>query len=256
MLRARSVGSDGSARARAWPTSDQVSWLFVRVSGTQENRDASTVGHADADGAMRIMPGAGGTALVGVDLVMTQEEWSAAEANAFALKCGQENACFKESVHVRHAVSAATVVEIAHEPGDASSNHAAMSKSGLATEIRALMDPVLIRGGDCAFRVYVGGDAVPGALVRGVHAKSGAVHTVRADRKGIAIINVDAPGEWRIEFDTLLEREGQWQATSSTLTFQARGKEVIGTHAAAKNAQEHGPGSGEAVTAKRSEVQP
>lgn len=227
-LRVRAVEPDGTSRETSWPATSEVRWLFVRVSGTQENRDAANLGEIDADGARRVLPAAAGTALVGVDLHTTLEEWNAEYATRFARACGNESLCLDHTLSVRHSVSAATVVEIASAVQDASgptTNHAAMSKSGQSAEIRPLMDPTRIQGGDLALRVYVGGEGVTGAQVRAVHTLSGSVQTVNADAKGIAIVNVDRAGEWRIEFHTLIPMDEHWQATSSTLTFVARGKD-------------------------------
>jgi hypothetical protein len=226
VLRVRAVEPDGSARQVPWPQTADVRWLFVRVSGTQENRDAANLGNVDADDARRVMPAAAGTALVGVDLHTTLETWPPDYANAFARRCGNDVLCLQESISVRHSVSASTVVEITPSPHDAArptSNHAAMSKSGQQAEIRPLMDPTKIQGGDLAVRVYVGGEGVAGAVVRAMHAATGAMQTIKADGKGIAVVNVDRGGEWRIEFHTLVPLGESWQATSSTLTFTATG---------------------------------
>ncbi|MBU6412496.1 MAG: DUF4198 domain-containing protein [Planctomycetes bacterium] len=226
VLRVRSIDE---SREIAWPHAADIRWLFVRVSGTQENRDSNELGNVDTDGARRVMPGAAGTALVGVDLHTTLEEWSAAEANAFAAKCRLDAVCLNKPISVRHSVSAASIVPIAPSPADPQqprNNQAATSKSGQSAEIRPLMDPTLISGGDLAVRVYVGGEAVAGAQVRAIHASSGHIQTAQADSKGIAIFNVDLPGDWRIDFHTLVSLGEVWQATSSTLTFLAKGSNI------------------------------
>lgn len=230
VLKVGSVGAEGAIQSVPWPESQRVAWLFVRVSGTQENRDAQTLGSIDADGARRVMPGAAGVALVGCDLVPSSEMWTADQANAFARVCGEEDLCFKDNILVHHSISAACLTQVAAAPGDQArfrSNTAATGKSGQASEIRPLMDPLAIEGGDLAFRVYVGGEAVPRAAIRAVHVESGVVQSVQADAKGIGVVRVDLPGAWRLEFHTITaipdSQVESWQATSCTLTFSARG---------------------------------
>ncbi len=228
-LRVRSIDAHGEPHPAPWPTTPEVRWLFVRVSGTQENRDATNLGEVDVDGARRVMPAAAGTALVGVDLQTTLEEWSPEDASEFGRLSGNSSFCQHDPISVRHSVSATAVVKIEPSAADARpiSNHASMSKSGQSAEIRPLMDPTLIQGGDLAVRVYVGGEAVAKAQVRAVHATTKTVQTVQADSKGIAVVNVDLAGDWRIEFHTLVQLDEHWQATSSSLTFVARGAEPV-----------------------------
>lgn len=232
-MRVYAVERDGTTRAHPWPRADQIAWLYVRVGGTQENRDSSNIGEVDGDGARRVMAGAPGAALVGVDLKPTREVWSAEQAHAFAALCGKADNCFKDSVTVSHAVSAATVTNVAGEAGVPVIDEAPLSKSGQQTEIRPLMHPTKVRGGVLAVRVYVGGESIPGAQVRAVHIRSGAVQEVQADGKGIASVRIDEAGGWRLEFHTMFQVGEGWQATSCTLTFDALGAERVDPPASA-----------------------
>lgn len=101
----------------------------------------------------------------------------------------------------------------------------AVSKSGLATEIRALMDPTaLLLPSDMAVRVYADGSAVAGATVIATHAASGEERRTTADDKGIAPVRLDRTGVWRVEFHHAApSRDGgaDWVVYTCVLTFEA-----------------------------------
>lgn len=228
-LRLRAIQPDHTAITIPWPEKESIRWLYIRVSGTQENRDSTNLGQPDSDGAQRLMPPAPGTALIGLDLRTTADMWSADQANQFAQLCRSEPHCFQDSIRVLHTFSATTIIPIGANPTEPSlnpNNTAATSKSGQASELRPLMDPTAIRGGDLALRAYVSGEGVAGATLTAVHIPSRTVQTVHTDAKGIGIINLNQAGPWRVAFHTLHPVDDHWQATSCTLTFNAQGADA------------------------------
>ncbi|GJQ28604.1 MAG: hypothetical protein HBSAPP03_04880 [Phycisphaerae bacterium] len=220
-LRVQQAQGEGWADTN-WPAS--VEWMFVRVAGTQANYDAESAPKPDGQGRVSITPVAAGVALIGLDMAADERAWEPAAIAAFAAKAGRADLCPNAPTPVRHVRSASALITVT-EPASPAVQSAATGKSGLAVEIRPLMDPTAMRPeGDIPVRVYLGGEGAAGAVVRATHRASGAAVVVKADGKGIAALRIDQPGEWLVEFHVLREARhegGPMEAFSGTLTFEA-----------------------------------
>ncbi|MCW5774996.1 MAG: DUF4198 domain-containing protein [Phycisphaeraceae bacterium] len=233
-LRLEALGAEG-AREIAWGEAG-VEWVFVRDSHSQRNHQAAPVG--DDGRTVRVSPARAGVTMVGVDLARRVEVM---EAEAFGRLVERAGRKLEEmetgpgkapprgteappqvrgGVRVLRVESACALVRVGGAATDI-----AVSKSGLATEIRALMDPTsLLLPSDMAVRVYADGSGVPGATVIATHAASGAERRTTADDKGIAPVHLDRPGAWRVEFHHVVpsrDPEADWVVYSCVLTFEA-----------------------------------
>lgn len=103
------------------------------------------------------------------------------------------------------------------------------TKRGERAEIRPLMDPTTCTGGEpgggvLPVRVYAEGEAVPGAVVIATHLATGTEQRVVARQFGIADLQIDREGAWRIEFTMLYpvphDQEAAWVAYTATLAFE------------------------------------
>ncbi|GIK18606.1 MAG: hypothetical protein AMXMBFR77_01970 [Phycisphaerales bacterium] len=225
-LRLATVGADG-AREIAWGEAG-VEWMFVRDSRSQRNHASAPV---EADGkTVRVSPARAGVTMVGVDLARRVEVMGAGEFERLVertgkkpqeLETGPGKAPPRErDVRVARVESACVLVRVGGSATDI-----AVSKSGLATEIRSLMDPTqLLLPSDMAVRVYADGSGVPGATVIATHTASGVERRTTADDKGIAPVHLDRPGAWRLEFHHAAparDDTADWVIYSCVLTFEA-----------------------------------
>ena len=228
-------GPDG-VREIAWDEAG-IEWVFVRDSRSQRNHPSAPV---EADGrTVRVAPTRAGVTMVGVDLARRVEVMGVEEFGRLMQRAGQaweESATGHEKapppgqeaplrdavaqVRVQRVESACALVRVGGSATDV-----AVSKSGLATEIRALMDPTaLLLPSDMAVRVYADGSGVPGATVIATHAPSGEERRTKADDKGIAPVRLDRTGVWRVEFHHAAPSShdgADWVVYSCVLTFEA-----------------------------------
>lgn len=206
-------------------------WFFVRLAGTQENRDATNATAPSPDGTLALPLPLAGVALIGLDLPTETSEWDAQTFTTFAQSAGRHDLCPTTPSTVEHRISAATIVRISNEAnsaGNAPSDPTATSKAGLAAEIRPLMDPSALGvGSDLPIRIYIDGDAVAAARVSATHEATGTIINAATDSKGIATVRIDHAGKWTIRFHTITELTAEkdphpvWRATSGSLTFAA-----------------------------------
>ncbi|HRQ71706.1 MAG TPA: DUF4198 domain-containing protein [Phycisphaerales bacterium] len=230
-LRLEALGAEG-AREIAWGEAG-VEWVFVRDSHSQRNHQAAPVG--DDGRTVRVSPTRAGVTMVGVDLARRVEVMEAEAFGRLVERAGRELEEMETGpgkappqarggVRVLRVESACALVRVGGAATDI-----AVSKSGLATEIRALMDPTaLLLPSDMAVRVYADGSGVPGATVIATHAASGAERRTTADDKGIAAVHLDRPGAWRVEFHHVAparDDTADWVVYSCVLTFEAGGGE-------------------------------
>ncbi|MFG0259085.1 MAG: hypothetical protein ACF8LK_01925, partial [Phycisphaerales bacterium JB041] len=114
------------------------------------------------------------------------------------------------------------------EARDAEPVSIATSKTGQAVEIRPLMDPTaIVPGSDLAVRVY---SRVPGpadGLVLATNVTTGEVVRAPTNETSLAVVPIDEPGRWRLEFHAVEPREAgpaggdgpEWAVHTATLTF-------------------------------------
>ena len=224
-------------------------WCFLRVAGTQENRDSLDVPAANPnppDAAIEASVPIGqwplqhaGTALVGIDLapvlVTGQTDSIVKWAASHVAKPKDLPPLAGAHTRVLHVRSVKSLVSIARADGETEgASGTSTSKSGQRVEIRPLMDPVTASIGSIVpCRVYALGDSLPGSIYTATHLPTGRVQRVETNDKGIGHFTVDAPGEWVVEFHHLHamkgmeERFGRVEADvvlhSATLTFLAGG---------------------------------
>jgi len=215
-----------SSAASTFPAAP--SWFFIRLAGTQENRDASNTPAATRDGTLSLTLPLAGVALMGLDLAPQTSQWTLDVLHAFALSTGHADLCPTAAATVEHRISAATLVRVTTDSGEARPDATATSKSGLAAEIRPLMDPTTLGvGSDLPLRLYVDGEAVADARITASHAATATTRSASTDARGIASIRIDHPGPWTLEFHTLTpltdpaDPHPRWRAASASLTFSA-----------------------------------
>ena len=212
---------EGKVEGVAWPL---ARWFFVRIAGTQQNRNGDEA--PQADGAQKVSvdaPGPG-VAMIGLDLPARAEEWSAERIAEFRGLAGR--GAIEKPATVTRLVSATTLVRVTDAQGDTGGDGTATTKAGQKVEIRALMDPTAVKPGfDLAVRAYVEGDGVANAKVIATHVESGAVQTVVCDQKGIGHFTVERAGVWRLEFHEWREAKGETPciAASASLTLETPG---------------------------------
>jgi hypothetical protein len=218
---------DGQALAAPW-AEHPVRWMFVRTGGTQDNFDeVPRGGPADGDAALVRVPLAG-VAVIGVDLRERALDVPRAQLEDFVAKHASRDGAAaggaEELVRVRRVESAAALVR-AGEVGQEQARSAATGKTGLAAEIRLLMDPVTTAvGGDIAVRIYTRGAGLGNGRVFATALESGRVQEFRVDERGIGFFTLAEKGQWRIEMHHLAAPEGedeaQWVLYSGTVVFR------------------------------------
>lgn len=210
------------SRRQPFPTGE-VSWLFLRIAGTQSNWDAATA-KAPSQVELPVPLAEVGVALIGLDL-RPREGWASGPRWASRLrKLGIEFST-EDKVWVREHRSAAVLVRSLGSDPDPEASQAATAKTGLDAEIRCLMDPTtLVPGSDLAFRVFDNGAAIPRAAVTATSEQTGRSQTVRCDDTGIGHVRIDAGGMWRLEFQHADELPGRagWKLIVGSLNFEVR----------------------------------
>jgi hypothetical protein len=213
-----------AALAAPWPA--ELSWFFVRLAGTQENRTAEV---PPRERPQELTPALPGVAMIGVDLPPRESKWTPDEFASFARVTGCDDAPPATDAKVLILASATTLVRVNDAAGVTADDTTATTKSGQKVEIRPLMDPTtLAAGSDLPVRVYVQGEAVRDAIVLATHTPSGATVRARADTKGIAHLRIDQPGAWRIELRSLrapTKDADRWTIASASLSFESPAKQ-------------------------------
>ncbi len=216
-----------------WP--ERIAWFFVRVAGTQENRDAVEPAPDEAGArAAVVWPAAhAGVTLVGLDaaeeIVTIASESLSRVAGAAGDATLAERFARSTAPEARVLLcrSAKTLITVRDGAGAvAREAQPATSKSGQRVEIRPLFDPTLARvGSDVAVRVYAGVEEARGARVRATCEATGRTQEFTTDAKGIGLFHVEQAGAWRVEFTRVRapigEEAGEWVFESATLTFEA-----------------------------------
>ena len=226
-----SQGSGIQVRSVPWPT-DQINWLFIRATNSQENRE--DVGPRDAGSDfIEITVNKPGVALVGLDAKPDLQSWSAAELDPF-LKRNLTTEAYQEFTarakeksvwKIRRVQYAKTLVRIADADAQSPApSSVAMSKTGQIAELRAMIDPTLaLVGGDLPLRTYVDCDALGGVKVLAACVATGKTQEALCDKAGFANIRIDSTGEWRVEFHAWRpppDESCDGALYSATLTFE------------------------------------
>jgi hypothetical protein len=189
-----------------WPR--RVEWFFVRLGGTQENREELTADD-EAGLTLGIDLRDDGVAQIGVDLTPAIVEVKAqglarfvAERIAVEPRDRLDPADLPQDrpIRLRRVESAKTLVQVGGGPDARAGSSTGLAKSGQRSEFRPLIDPCSAQAPtDLAFRIYMGGEAREGVRVIATHATTGASVESVTDRDGICRVHCDSPGAWRLE---------------------------------------------------------
>ncbi len=241
-----------------WPE-NSCRWFFVRVAGTQENRDsipalpvlptpiiADPAPGAAPSAPANNQPGSSaiwsfttpGTAMIGLDLRPTIESVEAEDFRKF-LEAHAAPSCLAlldahaddEPLRIKRLESTKAFIQVLDAQGqrvEAGASETPASKSGQHVEVRTLMDPTAAAiGSDIPCRVYEKGDAVAGGRLIATHVATSVAQSIIADAKGIASFRLSDSGEWRLEFHHAEALKDSPEAPivlySATLVFQAGG---------------------------------
>jgi hypothetical protein len=200
-------------RPLAW-SDHPASWCFLRVAGSQENRDAVPgIAPGGVAGAPAEVPlEHAGVTMIGVDFAPTtarlthpqlQETLSrlVTDEQRDRVLAGVPN---DRPVNVRLFQSAKSLVRVgpkdpgAPQPPDAQTTG---SKSGQFNEIRVLLDPLeSLVGSDITVRFHA--EYEKAAATRGVatNLDTGNAQAFVSDSSGIGLFHMNEPGRWRVDF--------------------------------------------------------
>ena len=209
-----------------WPE-QQISWLFVRVAGTQLNLDTLASLPADASRSAPVKLERAGIAMIGLDLRPRVESLPAAEFQQFlSERAGLEpDPDATGQVRVRRVESFKLLVRALDNQGELRNSADSQSKSGQQVEIRPLADPLEVRlNRDLLVRVYLPQGASVGALVLATHLPSGTAKRFRTGPGGTGHFTVDTAGEWLVECHSVRalddDPEAEVELHSATLRFE------------------------------------
>jgi len=207
-----------------WP-SEGAEWLFVRSAGTQLNLDDARPRLASED-FVRLSLTETDVAVIGIDRRPWIEEVSAADLRKFleaevasgALPEGWRERIPGTRVRLRRIESSKVLVRSGSD-GSAT----AVSRTGLRSEIRPLVDPTaIVPGSDLPLRVSWS-DSAAGVAAILVQPPSNAVRRAVLSRDGAAWFRVDAPGPWLVAVHRakVLDADpaADWEIESATLSF-------------------------------------
>jgi hypothetical protein len=230
-----------------WPA-EWLTWMFVRGGGGQRNYEPGTPA-AEAGKAGPVITLEGFDAgMVGVELAPRDEAmdgkalaaWARENLSAKTLPEGLEALEGAGPVVVRRVESAKALIRTRGEGELRRENRptrsaTATDKAGQAVEIRPLFDPTAQPVPcDITLRMYAQGEGAKRAQLRVVHVASGEEQRVIADEKAIALVHLERPGAYRVEFHALVKyvppdapagtrappaSNAAWALHTATLTF-------------------------------------
>jgi hypothetical protein len=224
------AGAAKDAQPVAWP-SGEVSWLFIRGGGEQENRHDVRPQRAQ-DNFITLKIEQPAVTLVGAERPVVREvagaelrtfleqnvagDSTAAEANRLAAD---------RKYRVRDIASAKTLIRVPTADGQVGPSAIATSKTGLAGEIRPQFDPTVAPvGSDLPLTIYVNGDKLPGATIQATNVATAKTTTMTAGPSGSAHFRVTDTGVWRVEFHWAQPLQddpaADWVVYNATLTFE------------------------------------
>lgn len=222
------IDATSGAEGAATPALDRSSWVYGLGDHGSHNYTAAMT----PEDLAGLDPGellAGSQAvLFGADL---HERVVVMPAEEFGLLAGRSGLDWAPpagvaTVRVRR-IEAARVLVRESRRGAMWASPIATAKRGERAEIRLLMDPTVLTPETIVpVRAYVEGDAAKGATVIATHVESGASGRYGTDDKGIAIVTLDRPGAWRLEFHVARPAggaEAEWTVYSATLGFEVLG---------------------------------
>jgi hypothetical protein len=199
-----------------WPA-EEIRWLFVRVAGNQKNFDR-VAPSASGESARIDIPGAG-AALIGIDFHPRVQTMPASDLLALA---GPIKPAPTGNVRVRRVDSASTILFAFAGDAEAPPSATAVSKAGLAMEIRPMVDPTMAElGGDLPLRVYLDGSKAPGLTVTAT-TPSGGRREMTTNPEGFAYFHIDEEGMWRLEafkVEPTLAPDADFVLYGTTLTY-------------------------------------
>ncbi|MBU0640937.1 MAG: DUF4198 domain-containing protein [Planctomycetes bacterium] len=224
-------GGPVSVQRASWPT-EQTSWFYVRVAGTQQNR--TRVQPADGHGTNVLVPlEHAGVTLIGLDSTPEVVEIAASQWRSFLARRSAPGAephrskgtGTADKVRVRRVASAKTLVRVGTTSGEVTHSATAQSKTGQPAEIRPLADPTMATvGSDLPVRAYIDGGKKAGVRVLATNVAEGKTCEFVTDQTGAGFFRVSHPGAWRVEFHhaepTINDPQADWVLYSATLTFE------------------------------------
>lgn len=220
-----STGTPAKSQATPWPT-EQIEWFYVRVAGTQENRDTVKPAAQDQDSISWPAEHVGET-LIGLDTKpivqnVTPEELKKLLADANTASSNKITAtATPQPLRLAIVESMKTIVNVVRDGASARSLPVSVSKTAQAVEIRLLADPLRTRTeSDLPFRAYVNGVKLPNARVFATN-PTGVRVEVKTDRMGIGNLNVTQAGVWLLEFWHVRPATGDEKAKFDFLAHHA-----------------------------------
>jgi len=156
-----------------------VRWVFVKTGQIQENRD-SVDGWLDPQGVFVPPVLSPGAVVVGVDFAPTLEDLSVGDLRRLLVDAAPPKSA---TVKVKHFRSAVAILRTSWSVDDDPASHVAVAETGLACEIRPLMDPTrLPSGADIKFEIAQRGREVEEAELRATSLVTGRTLAMAPDR--------------------------------------------------------------------------
>lgn len=210
-LTLRLATPNGAADAPAPWSAAPVSWFFVRVAGTQENRSAVQP-IADAQGDLVTIPlGHPGVTMIGIDFAPTVRTLTRDQLRAIldaGVTPSERDRILKalpedKPVRVRSIRSAKALVQVRGDDPNFVDAQTTGSKAGLVNEVRVLLDPLTsLIGGDITLRLHADYDKAASTLAHVANLDTGKLQQFTSDSSGIGLFHLTDPGRWRIDFMT------------------------------------------------------
>ena len=225
---------DGRRSAAAFPPDERRARLLVRADGTQENLEHAPLA---ADGGLfraRIPLPHADANLIGLELLPRTESVARATWQRFAEeKLGARAAAgLPAELRVRRVETLELLVRVLAPGDEARPSATAHSKSGLAFELRPLMDPTCLPpGSDLPLKVYAPEGEGEGLRISARNLPSGAVMHLETRAGGIADLPISHPGIWTVEVHRLApvasDAGADLELHSSTLVFETPQGDVV-----------------------------
>lgn len=220
-----SKGTPAKSQAATWPAG-QIEWFYVRVAGTQENRDSVKPA---AQGQKFITWPADhlGETLIGLDTKptvqnVTLDKFKKILADANTASSDKDTlSTAAQPLRLAIVESMKTVVNVVRDGAQTRSMPVSVSKTAQAAEIRLLADPFRIRTeSDLPFRTYVDGAKLANARVFATSPK-GVRGEIKTDPMGIGNLDVKQAGVWLLEFWHVRPARGDERAQFDFLAHHA-----------------------------------